>query len=88
MNNLIGFLKWQWGKWELWQKMFVFSTTFIVLALISPRPYSQFLFTIPFLIVFGYTFKWFVLDNIIKSYQEYKKEKYGMFENIKNSENS
>lgn len=86
MKDIFNFLRWQWRKWESWQKMYMLSAFTIGVGLASEQPYKFYIILTGFGIMFGYAVKWFMWDRIIESYQEYKKEKSQLFETIKTSD--
>lgn len=83
MKELILFLKWQWNKWEFWQKCFVVSSAFFGAGLSAQPPYSTYLFMVPSAVVFVFMTKWMVWDGAKNAWQSYKKEKAELFQVIK-----
>lgn len=86
MKNILDFFKWQWGKFEFWQKCFVGSSFFFGAALAAPSPYNLWLSYIPMIVVFGFLTKWMIWDGTRSQWQKYQKEKQGLFDTIKDSE--
>jgi len=83
MKELINFIKWQWGKWEFWQKSFIFSSVFFGAGITADAPYSTYLFMIPTGVMFFWMTKWFVWDGAKTAWLNYKKEKANLFNTIK-----
>ena len=86
MKKFFGFIRWQWRKWETWQKMFIFSMFFVVLSTQFEGIMRTLLSAIPLLVVFSYALKWFVWEQTKENYQKYKKEKQSLLETIKTSD--
>jgi hypothetical protein len=83
MKELINFIKWQWGKWEFWQKSFIFGSAFFGAGVTAEAPYSIYLFMIPSGIVIFWMTKWLVWDGTRTAWLSYKKEKANLFNTIK-----
>lgn len=80
------FLKWQWSKWIFWQKMFIASITVQLSSAFMPEPYDNIFRFTGIFVVFAFAFKWFVWDNAVKSWNDYKQERHGIFNTIKESD--
>lgn len=86
MKEIFKFLKWQWRKFELWQKTFIFAS-FVGGASIGAPPEIQFyMLLFPMIVIFGFFTKWIIWDRTVESWNEYKKERDGLFDTIKNSD--
>jgi hypothetical protein len=83
MKEILLFIKWQWNKWEFWQKCFMFGAFFFGMGLGLPKPYQTYVLAVPLVIFFMSTFKWFVWDGVVNAWKSYKKEKSEMFSVIK-----
>lgn len=86
MKELVNFMKWQWRKFEMWQKVWIVGAAFFGAGIASPDNIRPYLISIPVVIVLGSILKWFLWDRIKESYTEYKKEKDQLFEKIKTSD--
>lgn len=86
MKNVIQFLRWQWNKWESWQKVFIIATVVGIVGMTMPDPYGTVLISAQLITVLGYFFKWAIWDSIKKSYAQYQKERSELFEKIKSSD--
>ncbi len=86
MKEIVGFLKWQWNKFEFWPKCFVVSSSFIGASIVAPEPVNRWLFAVPMIVVFGFTTKWFVWDGVKASWQKYKEDRNSLLTTIKESD--
>lgn len=84
--ELLNFVKWQWNKFEFWQKTFLFSFFLMFLSLFFEHPNNFLIIAAGFSIVTFWTVKWFVIDVMVKNYSNYQKEKSTLFEKIKESD--
>jgi hypothetical protein len=80
------FIQWQWNKFEIWQKCFIFSSFFFGAAVVADPPYAFYLTLVPMVIVFGFMFKWFFIEPTVKAWNKYQEEKTQLFATIKESE--
>jgi hypothetical protein len=85
MKNIFGFVLWQWRKYEIWQKLFVFSMFVFGIGLGSEGQLRVILTAAPMMIIFSYLVKWFVWDALKDSYNRYIEEKQKIIDVIKNS---
>lgn len=85
MKEILEFLKWQWRKWETWQKGYIICAFFAGAGVVAPRPYNLYLFAIPMIALFFWTGKWLVWDGLMTSWNKYQTEKQGLFPTIKDS---
>jgi hypothetical protein len=51
----------------------------------APSPYDKILFTIPMIMLFVWTGKWWLWDQLMASWNKYKTEKQELFTTIKDS---
>jgi hypothetical protein len=86
MKEIVNFLKWQWNKFEFWQKCFVGSSFFVGSALVAPSPYNLWLSYIPMIVVFGFLTKWMIWDGVRSSWLKYKQERNSLLTTIKQSD--
>ena len=86
MMELIRFLRWQWNKWEPWQKLWIIGAGFFGAGVAADEPLKFYFLAIPITIMFVCSFKWFVWEPMIKSWSSYKEEKQNLFETIKTSD--
>ena len=86
MKELINFIKWQWSKWELWQKSFIVSSAFFGAGVTAPAPYSYYLLMVPTSVVLFWVTKWWVWDSIRTAWLNYQAEKQKLFTTIKESD--
>lgn len=86
MKEILNFLSWQWNQWEFWQKCFIVSSFFLGAGLAAPEAVRSYLIAIPLIVITAFLAKWLVWDVSKTQWEKYKKEKYELFDNIKNSE--
>lgn len=77
------FAKWQWAKWETWQKLWILGMFFLGAGSSAEPPVSMYLLAVPMAIFGGYMAKWFFWDGPRSAWQSYKKEKAELFQTIK-----
>lgn len=83
MKELINFIKWQWNKWEFWQKSFILSSLLFGAGAVAEPPYSIYLFVIPAAVILFWATKWLVWDGTRRAWLDYKKEKADLFHTIR-----
>jgi hypothetical protein len=81
------FLKWQWNRMEFWMKSYLFAMTMIGIGVATDNPSSKYFFSLGICILCFWAIKWFIFDEIKRSYDEFKKEQNNLFSQIKNSDN-
>ena len=85
MKEVVNFIRWQWSKWEPWQKGYIICAFFAGAGVVAPKPYDRYLFAIPMIMLFLWCSKWMVWDQLMASWNKYKTEKRELFTNIKDS---
>lgn len=85
MKEILGFIKWQWNKFETWQKGYIVGAFFAGAGVVAPRPYNTYLFAIPMIILFIWATKWMLWDQLKESWIKYQTEKKELFTTIKDS---
>ena len=85
MKEVLQFIRWQWRKWETWQKCYIICAFFAGAGVFAPKPYDAYLFSIPMIIIFSWTAKWWIWDQVKESWNKYQTEKQGLFTTIKDS---
>ena len=83
--DILGWLRWQWRKWETWQKVWMVGFFFFGAGVNAEQPFKTVLWAIPAGIFFFYLGKWWIWEPIKESYENYQKERQGLFDTIKNS---
>jgi hypothetical protein len=86
MKEIMGFIQWQWQRWEMWQKIFIVGMVVFVLAAAFPTPYDVYVVLSLSGAVLVWTFKWAVWDNVQASWIKYKQERNSLLTTIKNSD--
>jgi hypothetical protein len=86
MKNILCFIRWQWNKWETWQKFYILGAFLFGMAAVLPQPYSHFVGSIPVIMLFLTVGKWWIWDPLQSAYSEFKNERQNLFEVIKNSD--
>ena len=86
MKEILGFIAWQWRKWELWQRIFIVSMAVFAGAVLLPNPYDVYVVMTLTFAMLGWTFKWAVWDNVQANWQKYKQERNQLLQIIKDSD--
>ena len=86
MKEILNFIVWQWSKWQTWQKGYIICAFFLGAGVVAPKPYDIYLLAIPMIVMFIWTGKWWVWDQVKESWIKYQTEKQELFTNIKNSD--
>jgi len=86
MKEILGFIAWQWRKWELWQRLFIVSMIVFVGAILLPDPYDVYVVLVLMGVMLAWTFKWAVWDNLRANWQKYREERNRLFKIIKDSD--
>jgi hypothetical protein len=81
--EILNFLKWQWNKWQFWQKCYIFGACLLGAGVVAPEPYSLYLFAVPVTMLVVWTGKWMLWDQAVESWNTYKKEKSSLFDTIR-----
>jgi hypothetical protein len=80
--EIVNFIKWQWRRFEFWQKTFIFSAVLMIISLMSD---NITLLIVGAWIPFIWMFKWWIWDVARENYQKFKDEKKNFFKDIKES---
>ena len=86
MKEIVGFVQWQWRRWELWQKLFIVGLSGIMSAVLLPNPYDTYMVLGVTGVTLVWTFKWAVWDNVQASWLKYREERNQLFKTIKDSD--
>jgi len=86
MKNFLGFLKWQWGRFELWQRIYIISVCTVLFGMTQEGMTRTVLMGGPVLLGLAWGLKLLIWDRAKESYQEYQKQKSNLFETIKTSD--
>lgn len=86
IKEIFGFIQWQWSKLETWQKFWIFAMFIVGMAAGAPKPYDHYLFLLAMSILVGMVVVGLMIPSVKSSWEKYKKEKYGLFETIKDSD--
>lgn len=84
MNDVWLFVKWQYSKLEFWQKVYLVNFFVMGFTALRTDETSKTIFMLTIAVPFLFMVKWFVIDQIISSWQKFKKEKSELFETIRN----
>lgn len=76
----IRFLQWQWRQWTASDKWYFLALFLIGFGLVGDYTLA---WRAGVLIIFAMVFKWAVVDSTIKSYNKYKRQRDGLFDEIK-----
>jgi Sec-independent protein secretion pathway component TatC len=85
VKEVLKFIRWQWRKWETWQKGYIIGAFFMGAGVVAPNPYDLYLLAIPMIVLFVHCSKWMVWDQVKASWNKYKTEKQELFPSIKDS---
>ncbi len=85
MKEIFNFIVWQWNKWQTWQKGYIICAFMLGAGVMAPSPYDKILFTVPMIMLFVWTGKWWFWDQLMESWNKYKTEKQELFTTIKDS---
>jgi hypothetical protein len=83
MKEIVNFIRWQWQRWQLWQKGYILGSAMLGAGVVAPEPYSFYLFAVPVIMLIVWTGKWWVWDSLKDSWAAYKKEKKQLFDTIR-----
>lgn len=83
--EIVKFLKWQWCRFELWQKMFILCGFLMGAGLVTDGLASQILFGSAAAIYTGFIFKWAIWDGIKSSWHNYKQHRNELLTTIRDS---
>jgi hypothetical protein len=83
MKEVFLFLKWQWKRWQLWQKIYLAAMSSFLIAVLLPAPYGKYALLIPVTVVFVSVGKWWIWDMMKESWLKYKSEKKQLLDVIK-----
>lgn len=74
------FLQWQWQQWTGSDKLYFLALGLLAIGLAVDYTW---VWRTGALIIFAMIFKWAVVDSTVKSYNEYKRQRDGLFDEIK-----
>jgi hypothetical protein len=83
MKDIYYFLSWQWKRWEIWKKWFVFCFLLIPTGILLPREYSIYPIGLAVTIYAFWLLKWLIWDGVKESYGEYRSEQVGIIKKMK-----
>lgn len=83
MKDFLGYISWVWRNWEWWQRCFIVGIILNAIAVFVSKPYDIILSITGFSIIMFWLGKWWIVDVLVKSYKEYKKQRDGLFDTIK-----
>lgn len=86
MKEICNFVRWQWSKFELWQKLWIVAGFVAGASVMASGPYRFYLACIALSIILSCVFKWFIWEPTMNSWIKYKQEKQILFKLIKNSD--
>ena len=84
--KIVKYAKWQWNKFELWQKLFILAMLLQATGYTLGNPYGIYLIAGGISIVIFYITKWFLVDVAIQSWNKFRQEENNLFDTIKNSD--
>jgi hypothetical protein len=78
--EIIRFLQWQWRQFDTWYKLYMLAIVLIGAGFGSE---NELIYKAGFGILFLMMSKWLFIDQTKKSYNEYKRQRDGLFDEIK-----
>lgn len=75
MKEVIYFLQWQWRRFELWQKSFIFAMFLVGCSATAPDQWRYYLLMAGSSVVFGFMLKWMIWDGVKSAWRKYQEEK-------------
>lgn len=75
MKDVFDFVRWQWSKWQGWQRVYAVSMFMIIVGFVMPGVIGALLLVIGVTSILSWLFKWAIWDSVTNAYNEYKKEK-------------
>lgn len=81
--EILRWIRWQWRQWEVWQKAFILAMFLMGMSVTATSPLDLYFALAGIIILFGFTFKWFVIDALKASYNKYKRQRDELFNTIK-----
>lgn len=78
--EILRFLQWQWRQWDTWYRFYLLAIFLISFGFGSEQ---EIVYKVGFGILFLMLCKWLFIDQTKKSYEEYKRQRDGLFEEIK-----
>lgn len=80
-------LRWQWRQFETWQKLWGVGAFFGGAALgVGEGDLRFYLLAVPFTIFMLCTFKWWIYEPLVNSWNRYTKERDNLFNTIRGDE--
>lgn len=83
MKEIVNFIKWQWNRWETWKKWYIVMAFIFGAGVATSDPYKYYILAVPITALILWTGKWWIWDQVVDSWNSYKKEKQSLFETIR-----
>ena len=78
--EILRFLQWQWRQFDTWYRFYLLAICLISFGFGSE---NELVYKAGFGIIFLMLCKWLFVDQTMKSYNEYKRQRDGLFDEIK-----
>ncbi len=85
--EIVKFLRWQWDKWETWQKIFFAAVILQIISVAVPGIVGIVIWTTGLTVTLCFMIKWFIWDVLRDNYIKYKEDRNKLFGVIKDSDN-
>ena len=88
MKDIIGFFQWHWRQWTASQRFYILGAAFFGAGIPDywKTGETNLMLRLALGIWILVFLKWFMWDLSVDSWNRYKKEKYGIFDTIKESD--
>lgn len=85
MREIIGFIRYSWRSWELWQKLILLSVALNIISVALPNPWATYMGVAALSIVAGMIITWWVTSMLIPKWQAYKQHRNELLTTIRDS---
>jgi hypothetical protein len=83
MTNFLMFLQWQWRRFDWGERTLILALIIVIASIAVPAPYNDYVWSLGIGINLAVAFKWFIWDRAVESYARYKKQRDGLFNEIR-----
>jgi len=84
MKEILYFLRWQWKRFETWQRFFILAMFLIGCAFTAPQSFRVYFYMSGLIIIAGFTLKWAIWDGTRNAWKRYQEEKQKVIDILKN----
>jgi hypothetical protein len=83
MSDFLMFVQWQWRRFDWGERLIILSFIPIVASPFIDKPWGDYLWTAGVGICLAVATKWIIWDRVAESYAKYKKQRDGLFNEIR-----